>query len=68
MKALTFASLIAGSLFFAADAFAVVQTDDGGDKGNAPCDAPLPALGLSLLGQIGAGVLGWSIYRKQSAA
>ncbi len=68
MKPLTFACLIAGSLFFAADAFAVVQTDEGGGRGNAPCDAPLPALGLSLLGQLGAGVLGWSIYRKQRAA
>jgi hypothetical protein len=70
MKALTFGFLLAGSLAFATDAFAVVTTDDRGDdgKGNAPCDAPLPLLGLSLLGQLGAGALGWSIYRKQQLA
>jgi|GEM_PF-6474780 len=29
-----------------------------------PCPAPLPGLGLTLLGQLGAGALGWKFLRR----
>ena len=33
-----------------------------------PCPAPLPRLGVTLLGQAAAGVLGWKLLRRRRQA
>ncbi len=33
-----------------------------------PCPAPLPGLGVTLLGQAAAGALGWKLFRKRRPA
>ncbi len=63
MKALIFGTILASSLAFAANAYA---DDDHGDS--HPQNAPLPALGLTLLGQLGAGALGWRVYKNRRSA
>jgi hypothetical protein len=63
MKKLVFGMTLAGSLILSASAFA----DNEREREDDPCKAPLPALGLTLLGQLGAGALGWSLYRSQRA-
>jgi len=63
MKNLVSGLVLASSLTLSAGAFAF-----GGQREDEPCQAPLPALGLTLLGQLGAGALGWSIYRSNRAA
>jgi hypothetical protein len=61
MKALTFGLILASSAILATGPAAAEEKSGMGN----PNEAPLPALGLSLLGQLGAGVLGWSIYRSK---
>jgi hypothetical protein len=61
MKTAAFGLFLSASIFFAYGAFAE-------DHNNNPCDAPLPVLGLTLLGQLGAGALGWKLYRSQRAS